>query len=137
MTDELLFVRQAQPARGSAARDNERIGMDLMFAGMQNKGVSAQIRAGDVPQFVLGAKALRLLAHVLDEFGALHALREAGKVFYQGCDGKLAARFVAFNNERLQAGTCGINRSGMSGASGADNDNFAFVHKIFERVRSL
>ena len=43
-----------------------------------------------------------LLAHVVDEFRALDAVGESGKVFDQGGEGQLAARFVSFDDEGLR-----------------------------------
>ena len=70
----------------------------------------------------LGAEADGLLLHVLDELGALDALGPAGKVFDQGGDGELASGLVAFEDERLEVGTGGVDGSGKSGAAGAQDD---------------
>ena len=71
---------------------------------MQQKWPLAQVSAGHMPEHVLGTETLRLLAHVLDQFGPLNSFREARKVFDQRGDRQLPARFVAFNDEWLKVG---------------------------------
>ena len=60
MTDKLLFMRQPQPARGSATGNDKSAGVDDFMADVQLEGALAQICAGDVSVLVFGAKALRL-----------------------------------------------------------------------------
>src|ERR1700722_322386 len=66
VTDELLFVRQPQPARGSAAGDDQGFGVDNFMTDVQLEGALAEIRAGDMAVLILGAEARGLLAHVFD-----------------------------------------------------------------------
>src|ERR1700676_697170 len=78
VSDELLLVRQSEPARGSATGNDECTGVDDLMADMQLKRILAEIDAGHVAVFIFGAKARRLLAHVLDQLRPLNALGEPG-----------------------------------------------------------
>src|ERR1039458_7381796 len=76
-----------------------------------------------VPMHVLGAEALCLLAHVLDEFRALDAVGKARKVLHQRGNRKLSTRFVAVDYQRTKVGASGINGGGQSRTTGTDNDD--------------
>jgi hypothetical protein len=77
--------------------------MDFAARGVQLDGMRAQLDPGEMGQLECGAKSLRLLLHVVDQFRALNAFRPAGKVLHQRGDGELAARLVAFQHQRVQA----------------------------------
>ena len=51
-----------------------------------------------------------------------------GKFSTSGGDGELPARFVAFDDERLQIRSGGVDGGGVSGAAGANDHNVA--HEI-------
>jgi len=72
-------------------------------------------------QLKLGPEARGLLLHVVDQFRTLDALRPAGKVLDQGGDGELAAGFVAFEDQGIEAGAGGVDGRGESGAAGAED----------------
>ncbi len=78
----------------------------------------------------LRSEARSLLAHVLDEFGALNAIRPTGEVLDKRGDGELAAGLMTFQNHGFQVGAGGGNRSGKAGASRAENDGIvnSFCH---------
>src|SRR5438477_4228955 len=120
---------QSQPSRRGATGNDQGLGVDLVFSDVQQEWAFAEVGAGYMPEHVFGTKALRLLAHVLDEFGALDTLGKAGKVLDQSGDGELSARLVAFNDQGFQVGACGIKCGGVSGASRADDDRVANIHK--------
>src|ERR1700756_2003342 len=77
----------------------------------------------------LRAEFLRLLAYVLDEFGSEDAVRETGEILNVRGKRKLAARFVAIENERLQVRARGVNR-GSEASTAAPDDNDV-VHSRF------
>ena len=64
--NQCLLVGKAQPARRCAAGDDQRLRLDGVFANLQREWPLAQIGRRDVSQLILGAKALRLLAHIAD-----------------------------------------------------------------------
>ena len=101
--------------------------MDGFVAEVEGEGVLRKVGGGQVADAELGAEARGLLAHVLDEFGALDALGPAGKVFDQGGDGELAAGLMAFKDERLEVGAGGVDGGGEAGAARAEDDGVANV----------
>ena len=48
---------------------------------------------------------------------------KAGEIFHQGGEGKLAAGFMAGNDERLQIGAGGVDGGGVAGAAGTYDYN--------------
>ncbi len=104
--------------------------MNRFFAEADGERPLAQISADHVTQLILRAKAAGLLAHVFDQLRALNAVRKSGKIFDQRGQRKLAAGFVAFDDQRLKVGAGGVERRGVSGATGSDDDDVANVlHK--------
>ena len=65
---------------------------------------------------------LGLLLHLLHQPGALDDVGEARIVLDVGGDGELAARLDALDQDRLQHGARGIDRGGVAGRAGADDD---------------
>ncbi len=97
----------------------------IFVAHVQLDRMPAQVRRVQMPHAQLRAEARRLLLHVLDELGALYALRPAGKVLHQRGDGELAAGLMAFQHQRLQVGARAVDGGGKSGAAGAQDDDVA------------
>ena len=80
---------------------------------------------------IFRAKALRLLAHVLDQLRPHDSFRKAGEILHQCSHRKLPARLVAFDDQRFQVGARSVESGGVSGAPGADDDNIAsFAHGL-------
>src|SRR5713226_1564699 len=118
VADKLLLVGQAQPAGGRAAGDDERLGVHLVLAEMEQEGALAEVGASEVRGAVFGAEALRLLAHILDQLRPHDSFGKSGKIFYQRGEGKLAAGLVAFDDQRLQIGAGGVECGRVSGTAG-------------------
>src|SRR5579883_2929362 len=74
------------------------------------------------------AEALRLFAHVFDQFRALDAVREAGEILDQRGNGELSAGLMAFDDERLEVGARGVERGGVPGTARADDDDITDIH---------
>lgn len=127
MADEGLLGGQAEPARGGAAGDDEGARVDGFVAEVEGEGVLREVGGGEVAEAEIRAEAGRLLAHVLDELGALDAFGPAGKIFDESGDGKLAARLVALEDERFEIGSGAVDRSCEPGAAGAEDDCIAYV----------
>ena len=68
-------------------------------------------------ELILRPKASRLLAHVLDQLGALDALGKSGKIFHQRGQRELAARLMTFNHQWLEVGASRVERRGVTGSS--------------------
>ena len=130
MSDQGLFVWKAKPPSGSTTGDDERLGMNRLFADAEREGTLTEIGLGDVSDAIFGAETRSLLAHILDEFRPLHALGKSRKIFNQRGEGELSARLVPFNDEGFEVRACAVKSSGMSGTSGADDDDVASIHKF-------
>jgi len=132
VADERLLGWQVEPARAGAGGDDERAGVDGLFADVERDGMLSEVDGAEMGHAQLGAEADRLLLHVLDEVGPLDALGPAGKVFDQRGDGELAAGFVAFEDERLEVGACSVDGGGKSGAAGAEDNSVA--RRVFRHM---
>ena len=69
----------------------------LLVAQMQHERPLAQIGAGEVRHAILGAEALRLLAHVLDQLRPHDSVGKSGEILDQRRHRELAAGLVAFD----------------------------------------
>src|SRR6266516_1943277 len=118
MANQLPLVRQAQPASRGATGNDQRLGVDLLVAEMQNKRRLAEIGAGQMAHSVFRAETLGLLPHILDELRAHDSLWESREVLDQRSHRELAAGLVALNDKRFQVGARRVERCSMSGASG-------------------
>ena len=65
--------------------------------------------------------------HLLHQPRPLDHLGEAGIILDVGGDGELAARLQAEDQDRLQIGARGIDRGGVAGGAGADDEEFGAV----------
>ena len=125
VSDESLFGGKAEPAGGGAAGDDEGAGVNGFVAEIEHEGMAGEVGGGEVADAELRAEAGGLLAHVLDELGALNAFGPAGKILDEGGDGELASWLVTFEDERLEVGARSVDGSGEPGAAGAEDDGFA------------
>ena len=129
MSDQLLLVRQSQPSGRSATGNDERLGVDLLVADMQQKRTLAEIRAREVRHAIFRTEALRLLAHVLDELRPHDSFGESWKVLHERGHGELASGFMALDDKRFEVGTRGVERGSVAGASRPDDDDLSgFAH---------
>ena len=100
-----------------------------MLADVKRERALAEVDAGEVTHAILGAEALRLLAHVLDQLRAQDSFGKSGKILDQRGQGELSAGLVAFDDQRFQVGARGVQGGGVSGASGPDDDYVSsFAH---------
>src|SRR5258708_24400104 len=103
-----------------------------MFSEMEQKRTLVKIGACEMSHSILRAKALCLLAHVLDELRTQNAFRKAREIFDQRCKSQLSTRLVPLDDQRLQVRTLGIESSSVAGASGCRYDGItSFAHGLF------
>jgi hypothetical protein len=121
VADQRLFARQAQPAGAGARGDDQRARRNFASRGLEPEGIYIQIHRVQMGQLEVSAEAGGLLLHVVDQFGALDALRPAGKVFHLGGHRELSAGLVALQNQRVKSGAGGVDGGGESGAAGAED----------------
>ena len=129
----ISFCSLGRPSQRAecAARDNQRLSVYLVHAKVEQEGTLAEVDAGEMRHAVFRAEALRLLAHVLDQLRSHDSFREAGKIFHQRGERKLAAGFVALDDKRFQIGAGGVKRGSVSGAAGTDDHDIAsFAHDL-------
>ncbi len=130
MTDQRLFPGQSQPASRGPAGDDQGARVNRLLAKIHCEGPLAEVNADYVAQLILRAKASRLLAHVLNQLGALNTLGKSGEIFYQSSERELASGLVSFNHQRLEVGASRVERRGVTGAARPDDDDVANVfHK--------
>src|SRR5258708_37403740 len=72
---------------------------------------------------IFRAETLGLLLHVLHQLWSQDAFGETGEILHFAGDGKLAADFAALNHKRLEARSSGVDRGGVAGAAGPDNND--------------
>jgi len=122
VADERLLTGQAKPAGAGARGDDQSARADFALRSLEDDGVRLEVGRDQMRHAELGAEALRLLLHVLDELRALDAFRPAGEVLDQRGDGELSARLVAFQDQRLEVGAGRVNGCSESCAAGAKDD---------------
>ena len=123
MADELLLIGQAQPAGGSAGRNDQGAGFQPFALHIEAEGAGGKIgiEHGAVQEF--GAEILRLLLHVFHQVRAVDAFRKTGEIFHQGGERELAAGLMPAHDQGLEIGAGGINGGRVTGTPGADDDD--------------
>src|ERR1700732_1331205 len=109
--------------------------MDLVFAEVEQKWTLAKIGAREMAHSILRAKALCLLAHVLDQLRTENAFWKSRKIFDQRCKSQLSTWLMPLDNQRFQVCARRVQRRRVSGASGTDYDHItSFAHGLFVLV---
>src|ERR1041384_5783042 len=106
-----------------------------MLARGHFEGALVEVNFGYGAGFEFRAELLRLLAHVLDEFGAQNAVREPGIILNVGGERKLAAGLMSIENEGLQVRARSVNRSGEAGTATADDDDRSEERRVGKECR--
>src|SRR5215472_15694678 len=88
----------------------------------------------EMPELEFSSEARSLTLHVVNEFRSLDAFRPAGKVLDQRSNRKLAARLMAFEDERFQVGARGVDRSSQSGAAGSKDYGISCVCHLLSQL---
>ena len=117
----LLETQQLGPGAG---RDDDRVGLVAApHLVVQDEGSLVRLDRLDVlERDALGAEAFRLGLKALHQLGAHDALREARIVLDVGRDGELAAGLHTLEDDGLEAGARGVERGGVAGRTGSDDD---------------
>ena len=123
MADELVLRLEAQPTSGRSRRDDDGAGFQPLAFDIQAKWPLGEIGVEDRSGNEFGAEVLSLELHILDQFRPVDSFRKSGEILHQSGERKLAAGFVAPDYQRLQIGACGVDRGGVSGTAGTNNDN--------------
>ena len=118
----------AEPARLRAGRDDHGLA-DVAVAQIagRDKRPARQIERVDLVEDDAGPDMLGLLLHLLHQPGTLDDVGEAGIVLDIGGDRQLAAGLHPGDQQRLQIGARGVDRRGVAGRPGADDQDLAVV----------
>ena len=118
----------AEPARLRAGRDNDRLA-DVAVARIArcDKRPARQIERVDLVEDDAGSDMLGLFLHLLHQPGTLDDVGETGIVLDIGRDRQLPAGLHPGDHQRLQIGARGVDRGGVPGRPGADNEDPAVM----------
>ena len=118
----------AEPARLRAGRDDDRLA-DIAVARIagRDKRPARQIERVDLVEDDAGSDMLGLFLHLLHQPGTLDDVGETGIVLDIGRDRQLAAGLHPGDHQRLQIGARGVDRGGVPGRPGADNQDPAVM----------
>ena len=123
VSDQLPLAWDSEPAGGGARGDDHGPSLNPPVVDVEAKGAVGEAGFDHRAIHILGAEVFGLLAYVLDQHGAVHALGESGKVLDQRGERELAAGVVPGDDQRLQVRARRVNRGCVSGAARAhDND---------------
>src|SRR5262245_47950598 len=131
---EFLLGRQVEPARLGTGRNNHAVG-EVVIAGIaiDSERAPAEIGSAHMVGNELGPDMLGLPLHLLHQPGALDDVGEAGIILDIGGDGELSAGLDALDQNRLQHGAGGIDRSRIAGSARTDDDELGSVSLAHRR----
>jgi len=115
--------RQPEQLRGGAGRDDDSLRLERRVRGAYHERPASEIHRHDVLGDHVGAEALGLLAHRLHQLGAEHGIDEARIVLDVRGQHQLTARLHAADHQRRQIRARRIDRRGIAGGAGADDDH--------------
>ena len=119
-----LLVGQAEPARLRAGGDHEGVGqVDIARVADAAERACAEVDRHDEVVRHLRADVLGLLGHLLHQPRTLDGALEAGIVLNVRGDHELTARLQPGDEHRLQAAAGGVDRGGVAGRPGADDQH--------------
>ena len=130
---ERVLALEPEPLGLRARGDDERLGgvLVVVVAGPDAEGALRQVHLVHVLGDDLGPLVRRLLAERLHQLGPGDLLGEAGVVLDVVRDHELPAGDAAadepFEHERLEVRARGVDRGGVAGGAGADDDDVAGV----------
>ena len=123
---EGLLARQAQPAGLGAGREDQALGQEAV-AGIRpaRERPAREVDLDDAVEHQLRAAVGCLGRHLLHQPRPLDDLGEARIVLDVGRDRELAADPEALDQDRLQIGAGGVDRRGVAGRPGPDDQHLA------------
>ena len=109
-----LFGRQAQIARRSAGRNNQRVSGVFGAVASETERTVLQIDGVNMVENDFRVEFLGMLMHALHQRGTSEIVRVAGPVLYLGGGGQLTAFFEAGDQHRIQVSASSIDRCGIT-----------------------
>ncbi len=125
-----LFARDLEQLGRGAAGDDHRLRRVLALLDPDAERVGGEIHPRHLGVHDLGAEALGLGAEHLHQLGAEDRVHEARIVLDLGGDGELAAGLVAAEQQRLEVGAGRVDRGGVPGRAGPDDDDLTKFGQI-------
>ena len=107
--------------RGSSGNNQRVTGVSGAIT-LENKGALLQVSFYNVIGDDSGVKTLGMLTHPLHQIWPSNTGMFAGPVINFGSCGKLSTRLQTGNQNRVQVGTGGIDRSGITSRAGTENN---------------
>ena len=120
---ERLLGRQAEVLGRGAGGDDQRVAGVVAGVAAQVNGRLREIDRVDVVEHDLGVEALGVLQEALHQVRALHAVDVGRPVVDVGRRHQLAALRDAGDEHRLQVGARGVDRGGVAGGAGAEDQD--------------
>jgi hypothetical protein len=121
----------SQQLRRRAGRDDDRLGLDHFVFDHQLERPLTEAHFGHRARQEARAEASHLAPEHVHHLGPLDAVLEARIIFDFSGDSQLTARFIPFNQQRIEIGARGIKCGGESGGTGSeDYDLVDFVSHI-------
>ena len=124
-THEGFFGRQSEVLRRGAGGDDQRIAGVGAGVADQREGLVAQLGGMDVVENDLGFETPGVCFEALHQLGALNAVGISRPVVDLGGGHQLAALREAGDQHRLEVGTGGVDRGGVAGGAGAQDEQAA------------
>jgi hypothetical protein len=118
-----VFLKK-NPSRG----DDHGLRQHRAAAALDQERPLLEAHAVDQAVDDLGPEARRLLTELLHQLGAEDPFRKARIVLDVRRDGELAARLETAEEHGLQIRACCVDRCGVSGGSGPDDDDLVPFH---------
>ena len=117
--------------RRGAHREDDGAGLVCLVADGDGLDRPVQRHLVDVLHPEVRSEPQRLFPHLVHQLGSGYAVAEAGVVLHLGGGHQGAAELRALEHQRGELGTRGIDRRGVAGRPGADDD-----HVVDSRLRS-
>ena len=134
MAHQALLRLEAEHQRLGTGADDDHVAPCRSSSRIQTRnGRCGEVDRGDLLGDDLGAEPAACGPHVGHQVGAHDAVREAGEVLDLGRQHELTARLVArtrrlaFDDQRRQVGSGGVDRCGQTGWTRPDDDDVTDV----------
>ena len=137
MAHQQRLGRQPEQLRGGAGRDDDRVRLERRVGGTHDERPASEVHRHNVLGDHVRAEALRLLAHRLHQLGAEHGIDEARIVLDVRGEHQLTARLHAADHQRRQVRARRIDRRGIAGGAGADDDHLTSRRHVVASFRVL
>ena len=133
VTDQSLFGLESEHQALSTGGNDHRVGGVHVAVHMNAQWALAELDLGRLGGEERGTETGRLFFESTHEFGAHDSLGESGEVLDLGREHQLSAGLIArtrrfaFDDERREVGSCGVDGGGESGRTRSDDDDLVVL----------